>query len=162
MMKFNIDSNGTQQITDKELLGILLQVFVAEGFTEPETANELFKPSAIRERGVLIAAREKQNSILAGIVIIVPADSSASRIAKGNEAEMHLLAVKQDYRRCGVGKMLVDEVLNRAKKTGYSKIILWTQTSMKAAQNLYESRGFDHIKDINRNGRDFLVYEKQL
>jgi len=161
-MEFNIDTEGAQQLTDMELSDILSQVYVGGGYAEVEMADKLFEPSAVRERGILITAREKQKLLLAGMVIMVPAESPASRIAQGNEVEMHLLAVKQDYRRCGLGKMLVDEVLKKAKKSGYSKIILWTQVSMNAAQKLYESKDFVHIKNINRNGCNFLVYEKLL
>jgi len=161
-MQFNINTDEAQPITDMELSEILSSVYVGGGFTELDVADKLFEPSTVRERGILITAREKQTLLLAGIVMIVPAESPASCIAQGAEAEMHLLAVKSGYRRRGLGKMLVDEVIKRAKKNGYSKMILWTQTSMKTAQNLYESKDFVHIKDVNRNECDFLVYEKLL
>lgn len=33
---------------------------------------------------------------------------------------------------------------------------------MDAAQKLYESAGFSHVDDIERNGRTFKVYERDL
>ena len=75
---------------------------------------------------------------------------------------MHLLGVKPEYRQHGLGRMLVESAIGRAKHSGYSKIILWTQISMKSAQKLYEATGFIHVDDIKRNGRDFKVYEMVL
>ena len=161
-MKFEIATADTLEITDPELSELLTQVYVAGGFTSQEEAASLFEPSAIRNRDVLIGARDKHHSKLAGIIIVVPPDSSARRLAKNNEAEIHLLGVKPEYRRHGLGRMLVEAAIARANQNGYSKLILWTQLSMNTAQRLYESSGFIHIDDIAKNGRDFKVYEKPL
>ena len=158
-MEFEIATADFLEITDHELSELLTQVYVAGGYTEPYEAVSLFEPSAVRKRGVLIGAREKQHSNLAGIVIVVPPDSPARRIAENNEAEIHLLGVKPEYRRLGLGRMLVEAAIDTASHSGYSKIILWTQFSMNGAQKLYETMGFIHIDGITRNGRDFKVYE---
>lgn len=161
-MEFEIATADSLGFTDPELLELLTQVYVAGGFTSADEAASLFEPCAVRNRGVLIGAREKHHSILAGIIIVVPPDSSARRLAKNNEAEIHLLGVKPEYRRHGLGRKLVEAAIARATQNGYSKLILWTQLSMNAAQRLYESTGFVHIDDIARNGREFKVYEKPL
>ena len=161
-MEFQIATADTLQITDPELSELLTQVYVAGGFTAQEDAASLFEPSAVKNRGVLIGARERRHSKLAGIILVVPPDSSARRLAKNNDAEIHLLSVKPEYRRLGLGRLLVEAAIARANQGGYSKLILWTQLSMFAAQRLYESSGFVHIDDIARNGRDFKVYEKPL
>ena len=161
-MEFEIETADLLKIDDIELSEILTQVYVAGGFTEPDEAVSLFDPSAVRQRGMLIAAREKLHSRLAGIVIVVPPDSPARRLAQNNEAEIHLLAVNPEYRRHGVGRKLVESAIGIAKHRGYSKIILWTQISMHSAQKLYETTGFTYVNDIKRNGRDFKVYEMVL
>ena len=111
---------------------------------------------------MLIGARETHQLQLAGIVIVVPPDSPARRLAQNNEAEIHLLGVKPEYRRHGLGRLLVESAIASAKHSGYTKIILWTQNSMDSAQKLYEVMGFIHVDDITRNGRDFKVYEMAL
>lgn len=161
-MEFEIAPADFLEITDPELSALLMQVYVAGGFAKPEEAASLFEPSAVRKRGVIIGAREKQHLILAGIVIVVPPDSPARRLAGSNEAEIHLLGVMPEYRQHGLGRMLVEAAIDSAKHSGYSKIILWTQFSMNAAQKIYESTGFIHTDDMTRNGRDFRVYEKLL
>ena len=163
-MKFIIDTADSLQIKDKELTDLLEQVFVGGGFTEPELAATLFEATAVRNRGILMGAREKQGLMLAGMVIIVPPGSPARRLAQGNEAEMHLLGVKTDYRMHGLGKLLVAAAIDTSKQSGYEKIILWTQPGMKPAQKLYEASGFIRSieKDFRKNDRDFRVYEKDI
>ena len=161
-MEFEVDTADVLKITDPELSELLTQVYVTGGFTSPDEAVLLFEPSAVRKRGVLIGARVKKTSVLAGVVIVVPPDSPARRFTGKNEAEMHLLAVKPEHRRYGLGRLLVEEAIDRAKQCGYSIMMLWTQTSMIAAQRLYESTGFVHIDDFRRNGRDFKIYAKDL
>ena len=161
-MEFKIAQADSLEITDQELSALLTEVYVAAGFTTPEEAIALFEPSAVRSRGVLIGAREKLSSALAGVIIVVPPDSPARRLAKDNQAEIHLLGVIHEYRRYGLGRMLVEAAIAQANQAGYSKLILWTQSSMHAAQRLYESTGFIHVDDMERNGRHFKVYEKPL
>jgi ribosomal protein S18 acetylase RimI-like enzyme len=161
-MEFEINTADSLKIDDIEISELLTQVYVVGGFIEPDEAVSLFEPSAVRKRGTLIGAREKQHLQLAGIVIVVPPDSPARRLAQNNEAEMHLLGVSAEYRRLGLGRMLIEAAVDRAKRSGYSKIILWTQNSMKSAQKLYEAMGFLHVDNIQKNGRDFKVYELAL
>ena len=161
-MEFNIDTADVINIEDAELSELLMQVYVSGGFTDPDEAVALFDPSAVRERGLIIAAREKQCLDLAGIIILVLPDSPARRLAQDNEAEIHLLGVKPEYRRHGLGRMLVESAIDRVRRDGYSKLILWTQLTMRAAQRLYEATGFIHVEDFKRNGRDFRLYELKI
>ena len=161
-MECEIGTAEMLNVEDIELSELLSQVYVAGGFTDPHEAVALFEPSAVRKRGLIIAARDRQHSGLAGIIILVPPDSPARRLAQDNEAEIHLLGVQSEYRRQGLGRMLVESAIGWAKRRGYSKIILWTQGAMKSAQKLYEAKGFIHVDDFQRNGRDFRVYELML
>lgn len=159
---FRIATADILEIADRELSDLLTQVYVAGGFTTPEEATSLFEPSAVQRRGILLGARENQRSTLAGIVIVVPPDSPARRLAIHNEAELHLLGVMPEYRGHGLGRLLVEAAIDKAVQLGCSKLILWTQLSMESAQRLYESAGFRHIDNFQRNGREFKVYERAL
>ena len=161
-LQFEIITPDPIDIADFEISELLTQVYVAGGFTKPDEAVALFEPSEVRRRGMLICAREMQLSELAGMVIVVPPDSPFRRLAGENEAELHLLAVKSEYRRLGVGRKLVEAAVSSATRSGYSKLILWTQLSMNAAQKLYASANFLHIGNMERNGRDFKVYERTI
>ena len=159
---FEIVAADCLKIVDSELYDLLTQVYVGGGFTSSDEATSLFEPSVVRARGVLIGAHETRQSKLAGVIIVVPPDSPARRLAKNDEAELHLLGVKPEYRRHGLGRMLVDAAIEKACSLGCSKLILWTQFSMRSAQQLYESAGFVHTSDIKRNDREFRVYERDL
>ncbi|MDH5359566.1 MAG: GNAT family N-acetyltransferase [Gammaproteobacteria bacterium] len=160
-MEFVIDTAEALGIDDDEISALLAQVYVADGHATTEEAAILFAPTAVRERGVLLGAREQQHGALAGMIILVPPDSPARRIAQDNEAELHLLGVRADYRRDGLGRLLVETAIGLATENDYSKIILWTQHSMKPAQRLYESVGFVYRSELKRNGRNFKVYERE-
>lgn len=163
-MDFQIDSADSLQISDLEMAQLLTQVYVGDDFVAPEMAVALFEPTAVRSRGHIIGAREKQSLLLAGMVIVVYPDSSARRLAQDNETEMHLLGVKAEYRGQGLGRALVAAALDDARRCGYSKMLLWTQATMHAAHRLYESSGFIRVpkRDFSRAGRDFKVYEKEF
>ncbi len=149
-------------ITDAEISALLAEVYVEAGFVTPEEAETVFEPAALRGRGILIGARECRDSAFAGMVIVVPKDSDARRLAVGDAAELHLLGVRSEYRRLGLGRMLVEAALETAGRMGSDKMILWTQTAMIAAQRLYESMGFNYTGDMQRNARVFRVYERVI
>jgi ribosomal protein S18 acetylase RimI-like enzyme len=161
-MEFKISTELARTMSDWEIADLLNQVYVDAGFTAPEEAAVIFEPSAVRKRGILFTAREGLSSRTAGMVILVPPDSPARHLAQENEAEIHLLGVFPEYRGQGLGRRLVSAVIHRAEQDGYSKLLLWTQPPMIAAQGLYESLGFVPIGEFQRNGRDFKLYEMSL
>ncbi len=160
--EFIIATADVLQIADHEISALLTEVYVEGGFTTREEAVSLFEPSAVRNRGTLIGARHNRDSKLAGFVIVVPYDSPARRLAGENEGEVHLLGVSPEVRGQGVGGRLIEAGIDKARHMGWSKLILWTQLSMKAAQRLYEAAGFHYYNDIERNGRKFKVYVLEL
>lgn len=60
--------------------------------------------------------------------------------------EMKRLYVRDTYRGWGIGKALINMLINEAKKLNYSRIRLDTLATMKEAQNIYLSLGFYDIE----------------
>jgi len=78
-----------------------------------------------------------------------------------SEADIHNLAVHPAYRRKGVGRSLLQGVIEEALRLGLSQVTLEVRKSNDAAQRLYRSLGF--VAQVVRegyyadNGEDALV-----
>jgi putative acetyltransferase len=80
-----------------------------------------------------------------------------------NNCEMKRLFVKPSYRGLGIGKKLVDLVLEVAKENKYDFMKLDTLTKLNEAVNLYESIGFVKTNSYVFNPlQDVLYFEKKL
>jgi|SRR5580698_4631032 len=76
-------------------------------------------------------------------------------------AKLRLLLVEPSARGLGIGRRLVDECVLFAKRAGYKKIVLWTQSELVAARHIYERAGFclTGKKAHQSWGRDNLISE---
>ena len=68
--------------------------------------------------------------------------------------EMKRLYVIPEYQGRGIGRALAGSVIGEARKKGYQKMRLDTIESMKAAQRLYVSLGFETIEAYCYNPLD--------
>ncbi|MFL5336247.1 MAG: GNAT family N-acetyltransferase [Geminicoccaceae bacterium] len=62
-----------------------------------------------------------------------------------NACEMKRLYVRPAFRRFGVGRVVAEALLDEARRSGYSAMLLDTLDDMEAARELYATLGFEEI-----------------
>lgn len=78
-------------------------------------------------------------------------------------AGLRLLAVRPDHRGRGIGRMLTEECIRRARRSGVRTLGLHTTTLMRVAQGMYERMGFARAPEYDfRIEPDILVLAYRL
>lgn len=62
-----------------------------------------------------------------------------------NACEMKRLYVRPAFRGFGLGRLLVQALMDEAKRSAYSAVLLDTLDDMEAARGLYASFGFEEV-----------------
>lgn len=85
-----------------------------------------------------------------------------ARMKEGEEGEYHIsmLATLPDYRGLGVGSMLMEAAEQEAADKGYRYLSLTVKKDNEQALNVYESKGYKIIGDIEQNGIDLYRMRK--
>jgi GNAT superfamily N-acetyltransferase len=116
-----------------------------QGFSsELEHLHEMYGPP----RGCLLLAMEEGT----------PVACVGLRSLAADTCEMKRLYVQPVARGRGLGRMLAEAVIHKAKSLGYSKMVLDTLESMQAAQALYQSLGFRGTSAYYGNPLENVVY----
>lgn len=124
---------------------------VGEFLTKPETE-------------ILIAVSPEEK--IAGAVVyfgdIKYYGSGGSATLELNTSGFRLLAVDPAGRGQGVGKMLVNECIGKAKSKNQKQVILHTTMAMQTAWKMYEQIGFKRSEDLDFMQGDLHVFGFRL
>ena len=74
--------------------------------------------------------------------------------------ELKRLYVREEFRRAGIGKTLVEKIISDAKEIGYDRIFLDTFLFLESAIRMYKRLGFCETESYNGNPMDNLIYLK--
>jgi putative acetyltransferase len=77
---------------------------------------------------------------------------------KEGVCEMKRLYLRPEARGKGIGRVLANKIVDKAKELGYKKMQLDTIETMKEAIALYKSMGFKEIKPYRYNPLDKVIY----
>jgi ribosomal protein S18 acetylase RimI-like enzyme len=79
----------------------------------------------------------KRNHEIVGTVSLVKKSETTFELAK--------MAVSKNVQGLGIGKILLEYCLNLAKEKNIETLVLYSNTKLKAAINLYEKYGFKEV-----------------
>lgn len=99
-----------------------------------------------RERCIIA----EMNGEIVGSVFVVQNGDTA--------AKLRLLLVEPKARGLGLGSRLVQEAIAFARRAGYQKIVLWTNSVLKEARQIYSKAGFKLVEQEAHHsfGKDLI------
>jgi ribosomal protein S18 acetylase RimI-like enzyme len=103
------------------------------------------------ETGILLAAADSRGNILGAVKFYPDAAQAALGVWPPGTASMRILAVHPASRGRGIGRLLVQECLRRARELAVSEIYLYTGPFMHAARRLYEQLGFARAPEFDKD-----------
>ena len=101
----------------------------------------------------------------AGVVVMVAPGTPRMAVARGEEAELRLLAVSSRQRRNGIGRALVERCSDLAREKDWPAIALWSRPYQTAAHRLYESLGYARAPErdsVDGTGFERLVFRLEI
>lgn len=90
----------------------------------------------------VLAAVDADGTLLGTVTYVPGPGHEFSELEREGEAGFRMLAVAPWAQGRGVGRRLVDAVLERARSGGCRGVAIYTRPSMRAAHRLYETIGF--------------------
>lgn len=108
----------------------------------------------VEPRGALLMARI--NGELVGCCALRPLDN----VDYPNACEMKRLYVRKPFRKLGIGRQLVEAIMDCARQADYDCVLLDTLSDMESARALYQDLNFDEIPPYYHNPIEGAHYLK--
>jgi putative acetyltransferase len=138
------DFEVTRNLFEEYAAGLGVSLCFQNFAYELDNLRQVYGPPG----GCVLLARSDETTI--GCVALRPFSAGV--------CEMKRLYVRPAARGLSAGRLLVNEIIKRARLFGYHKMILDTLDSMQQAQQLYRSMGFREFKPDHTVPLDGLLY----
>jgi ribosomal protein S18 acetylase RimI-like enzyme len=95
---------------------------------------------------------------IAGMAFFIP-KGNPTDIFQAEWAYVRMVGVHTDFSGNGIGKKLMQQCVDHAKKTDEKILALHTSEFMNAARHIYENMGFRQVKELEaRLGKMYWLY----
>lgn len=136
-------------------------------FEQPEYYNMLANIGAFTNNPEteLLVAISPDNKIAGAVVFLGDMKyygSGGSATQEQNASGFRLLAVDPSTRGHGIGKLLTNECIKKAKNKKSNQLIIHTTSSMQTAWKMYENIGFKRSDDLDFIQGELPVYGFRL
>ena len=84
-----------------------------------------------------------------------PAGVGALKPVSAETGELKRMFVRPRYRRTGIGRRILERLVDDARELGYRELRLETMTYMQEAHELYRSMGFVEMDSFDAEGATF-------
>ena len=147
---------GDLRVTAYQALGLL-----------PEGSNyvETLRRFGFWTDCTVLVATDETGAGLLGTITLEPFSPTGELARDETEADVRAFAVARQGQGQGVGRSLLQAVIERADKRGLRRLRLCTNPVMQAAQHLYETTGFSRTPDLDWSpgpGLTLRAYELAL
>lgn len=102
-----------------------------------------FQPAWSFPRGLLVAEYGEQIAGFVFAYIRAVPGGVLNRWSASKVAQIEILAVDDSYRSQGIGKALLDRLLDMLKEEGVDLVLLHCPVEAKEAKHLYDKLGFE-------------------
>jgi predicted N-acetyltransferase YhbS len=141
-----------------------------DGFPKPDEQpayyNLLLNVGMFAKPGTEIIAAVNNLGIVVGAVVYFSDmqhyGSGGTAIYEKNSSGFRLLAVSNNERGKGIGKILTKECIIRAHSKSHKQVIIHSTQAMQTAWKMYESLGFNRSVDLDFMQGDLQVFGFRL
>jgi ribosomal protein S18 acetylase RimI-like enzyme len=140
------------------------EVYVGGGLASPEYGVQLRDVAGRSGRAELLVVRDDEARVVGSVALVLSGDFGEIT-ESDDEAAFRMLVVDPAVQGRGIGELLVNACLDRARAAGKRRMVLSTDRRMTAAQRLYERLGFTRLPErdwLPVPGVELLVYALDL
>ncbi|MBL6447945.1 N-acetyltransferase [Fulvivirga sp. 29W222] len=156
----------------QEIGQLMVQVYSnLDGFPKPDERPRYYKLLAnvgdltAKPQAELLAAVSTEGIILGAVVYFGDMQyygSGGTATKEKNAGGFRLLAVNPEARGQGVGKLLINACIDKARETKREQVVIHTTKAMQTAWKMYEKLGFERSDDLDFEQEGLEVFGFRL